>query len=145
MRTTKAIIQKENQILVLREEIFDRTLWAFPGGRPESGEDDREALKRELREELSCEAWIRKPLGHFQYQRFSDQKTVIAQVYRAGLRNGPVDCSNNPSDETILEARWMSPDQLLSVCNRSSMNQFIESIFCSENDTAFCTDSSVPS
>ena len=35
-------------------------MWEFPGGKVERGEDEREALRREIREELSAEIAVDK-------------------------------------------------------------------------------------
>ena len=37
-----------------------KDMWEFPGGKVERGEDEREALRREIREELSAEIAVDK-------------------------------------------------------------------------------------
>ena len=60
MRTivvTSALIARGGRILVSqrREDDDQGLLWEFPGGTVEEGEEPRQALKRELREELGVE------------------------------------------------------------------------------------------
>lgn len=52
-----AVIHKNNKILCAKRPA-DKSLanyWEFPGGKIELGETDREALEREIQEELRCD------------------------------------------------------------------------------------------
>jgi 8-oxo-dGTP diphosphatase len=55
-----AVIRRGDAILVTRRP--DRPgrpgQWEFPGGKVEPGEREQDALRRELREELGCEASV---------------------------------------------------------------------------------------
>ena len=51
-----AIIRKGNKIFATQRGYGDfKDWWEFPGGKMEAGETPEEALKREIREELSTE------------------------------------------------------------------------------------------
>ena len=51
-----AIIRKDDKIFATQRGYGDfKDWWEFPGGKMESGETPEEALKREIREELSAE------------------------------------------------------------------------------------------
>ncbi len=59
-RVVAALIRKDGKVL-LTQRWPGRHLgltWEFPGGKVEEGEDDREALERELKEELGVTAKI---------------------------------------------------------------------------------------
>lgn len=62
MRTIRKIgllVVRDGRLLVVRKR--GGTLWILPGGKPEPGESDEQALNREVREELSCDiAWSRR-------------------------------------------------------------------------------------
>ena len=54
-----AIIQKDGRIFATQRGYGDwKDWWEFPGGKMEAGETPEEALKREIREELSTEIQV---------------------------------------------------------------------------------------
>lgn len=60
LRVVAAVVRRGDAILITRRP--DRPgrpgQWEFPGGKVEAGEAEVEALRRELREELGCEAEV---------------------------------------------------------------------------------------
>ncbi|HKM02832.1 MAG TPA: (deoxy)nucleoside triphosphate pyrophosphohydrolase [Bacilli bacterium] len=74
MKTVKtvvaAIIEKNGKIFAAMrsEDGFMFNKWEFPGGKLEDGETDQEALKRELREELSIEVFNLVYFDHVEYE-----------------------------------------------------------------------------
>jgi 8-oxo-dGTP diphosphatase len=60
LHVVAAVVRRGDAILVTRRP--DRPgrpgQWEFPGGKVEPGEDEPAALRREIREELGCEASI---------------------------------------------------------------------------------------
>src|SRR5471030_1246806 len=58
----KGVLIHDGRVLLL---LNDRGEWDLPGGRPDSGEDHRAALKREVREEAGLEVEVGAALdGH---------------------------------------------------------------------------------
>jgi 8-oxo-dGTP diphosphatase len=76
--------------------------WEFPGGKVEDGESDVQALVRELREELGCEAEIGARLGH----DLLIGETAVLRVYLARLLAGEPQLVDHDAH------RWLSADEL---------------------------------
>jgi 8-oxo-dGTP diphosphatase len=57
---TAALIIEEGKILVTqrKEDSSHALLWEFPGGKVKEGEEPREALRRELKEELDVQVEV---------------------------------------------------------------------------------------
>lgn len=54
-----AVIERDGRVLICQRKGGRHALkWEFPGGKVEPGESPRDALKRELREELAIDAEI---------------------------------------------------------------------------------------
>ena len=63
-----AIIRKEDKIFATQRGYGEwKDWWEFPGGKMEAGETPEEALKREIREELSTEISVNEFLCTVEY------------------------------------------------------------------------------
>ena len=63
------VLRRDGKVLIGQRRAGDRHAlkWEFPGGKVERGEDPREALVRELREELCIEAHIGRELARYEH------------------------------------------------------------------------------
>jgi 8-oxo-dGTP diphosphatase len=83
------------------------SLWEFPGGKVEPGEDDRAALAREIREELGCEVEVGEELAVSEHT-YPDLALTLA-LYRCALRSG------EPVPTQAQAVRWGTADELTAL------------------------------
>jgi 8-oxo-dGTP diphosphatase len=109
-RGVKAIITSGSAVLLVKERHNDGThFWTLPGGGVRSGESHAKALRREMREELNCEIYIRDIAGTVWYVHSSETARVSKYVV--------MDCSitSRPSPnlvEGVYGSRWADPESL---------------------------------
>ena len=82
-------------------------LWEFPGGKVEAGETPKEALIREIREELDTEIKVGKEIGIVEYDYPSFHLSM--NCYWCEVIQG------NLTLKEAQDARWLSRDELESV------------------------------
>ena len=104
---------------VLVQQFEDETFWCLPGGRVEMGEPAEEALLREMREELGCEATIKRLLwvidNHFVHQNRIHHE--LGLYFAIELPEGCAQASGEPwtgeeLDGTKLYFRWHPVERL---------------------------------
>ncbi|MFI6482620.1 NUDIX hydrolase [Nonomuraea sp. NPDC050663] len=101
------VIRDDLLLLVRRGRPPGQGLWSLPGGRVEPGENDDEALRRELREETGLEVQAgplvgtvdRPGPGGVVYEIRDYRATVTGGVLRAG--------------DDAADARWCPLDELV--------------------------------
>ncbi len=64
-----ALVRRDGRILICRRSAHQphALKWEFPGGKVETGESPREALVRELREELAIQARIGEEVERYEF------------------------------------------------------------------------------
>lgn len=58
-----AYIKKDNKVLIAKRSTGDKNVfgkWEFPGGKLEEGETEKQALKREIKEEFELDIKVKK-------------------------------------------------------------------------------------
>ena len=96
------VIERDGRVLVsLRRPKGERaSLWEFPGGKVESGEGERAALARELREELGVRVSIGEEYARVEHI-YPDLQVELA-LYRCALHAG-----QEPQAIACEEVRWV--------------------------------------
>jgi A/G-specific adenine glycosylase len=98
-----AVIQKGNKYLIQKRSSKGllADLWEFPGGKIEKGETPREALKREVKEELAVDL---SAAEHFvNLKHFYTQFRVHLNVWKCSIKDNPTLNAN---------LKWVTPTQL---------------------------------
>jgi 8-oxo-dGTP diphosphatase len=92
-RVVAALIEKEGKLLVC-QRTRHQTMplkWEFPGGKIEEGEQPREALRRELDEELGIDATIGDEVARIRHEYKSgnsvELRFFVVHQFRGELEN----------------------------------------------------------
>ena len=103
-----AIIQKEGRIFATQRGYGEwKDWWEFPGGKMEAGETPVEALKREIREELSTEISVDEFFRTVEYDYPTFHLTL--HCYLCSLQTDALHLNEHEA------AKWLTKDELDSV------------------------------
>ena len=106
-----AIIRKEDKIFATQRGYGEwKDWWEFPGGKMEAGETPEEALKREIREELSTEISVDEFLCTVEYAYPKFHLTM--HCYLCSLMTDSLHLNEHEA------AKWLTKDELNSVKGR---------------------------
>src|SRR5579863_8313500 len=108
-RVVAAVILKDGKVLVC-QRTRHQTMplkWEFPGGKIEEGEQPRDALRRELDEELGIDAQIGDEVARIQHQYPGggsvELRFFVVREYRREIEN-----------RIFKDVRWSPPSELPS-------------------------------
>jgi 8-oxo-dGTP diphosphatase len=108
IRVTAAVIRKGDRVFATARGYGDyKGGWEFPGGKIEPGETPREALAREIREELDTDILVGDFIETIEYDYPSFHLSM--DCFWCSIRSGSL---------TLREAeaaRWLTADSLDSV------------------------------
>lgn len=101
------VLCRDGKLLIGQRLSGDRhgLKWEFPGGKVEPGETPKEALVRELREELGVECEIGRELAR--YEHVTKGRGPLLLLFLQADR-----CSGEPQAVAFEEIRWESPHEL---------------------------------
>ena len=103
--TAGVIIQKGKILITRRKEgVPHALLWEFPGGKVKEGEEPRQALQRELKEELGVEAEVERIVEIVFH--FHPDHPILLLLYSCRIGRGdpmPIDC---------YDLQWVTPEEL---------------------------------
>lgn len=105
-----AVIVKDGKILCAQRSSTDRNLplkWEFPGGKVETGESPRQALEREISEELHCKINVGPEVATTVHSY--DFATISLTTFVCRLINGTPVLSEHAA------VQWLAPDELSDV------------------------------
>lgn len=106
-RVVAALIVQDGKVLVC-QRTRHQTMplkWEFPGGKIEEGEQPRDALRRELEEELGITATIGDELARIQHE-YPNGGMVELRFYIVRRYDGEIE------NRIFREIRWAAPKEL---------------------------------
>lgn len=105
-----AVVVEQHRVLVSQRKAGTHLAgaWEFPGGKVEAGEDPREALRRELREELGIDVHVGEVVD-VTFHRYEDaDKAVLLLFFETSRKAG----SPEPRALDVAAYRWAEKDAL---------------------------------
>jgi 8-oxo-dGTP diphosphatase len=98
------VLQRQGKVLIGQRMAHDRhgLKWEFPGGKVELGETPKQALRRELREELGVEAVIGPEIARYEH-RLAGRIPLTLLFHRVESFQG------EPSPVTFEQILWEHP------------------------------------
>jgi 8-oxo-dGTP diphosphatase len=109
-RVVAALIVNDGQILACqrtRHQVMPLK-WEFPGGKIEEGEQPRDALRRELEEELGIEATIGDEVARIHHE-YPGGGSVELRFFEVHQYQGEIE------NRIFREIRWVSRKELLDL------------------------------
>jgi 8-oxo-dGTP diphosphatase len=118
-----AVIERAGLILIgqRRPDMPHALKWEFPGGKVEAGEDPREALVRELREELDIRAEIAAEIARYQYQ-YPGSPPILLIFFKVDRFHG------EPRNLVFERIAWALPRDLPSYDFLDGDVEFVRSL-----------------
>ncbi len=104
-----AVVVEGRRVLLTQRKVGTHLAgaWEFPGGKVEAGEDPREALRRELREEIGIEASVGE-IVDVTFHRYEDaEKAVLLLFFEATRAEG-----SEPRAIDVAAVKWAAAGDL---------------------------------
>ncbi len=91
-KTVVGLIKRGSKVLLIKRKQKEGDLvWAFPGGKVEAGEEEQEAIERELFEETHVQCVNLRKIGQRKHpQTGVDISYWVGEYKRKSLRKGSV-------------------------------------------------------
>jgi 8-oxo-dGTP diphosphatase len=104
--TVAVIIHNHKVLLTKRKaDVPYPLLWEFPGGKVEPGEDPRDCIVREIREELAIDVTV-SGIYDVVYHKYPE-RAVLVLAYRCRWQSGEI------IDLDVMEHCWTRPCELM--------------------------------
>lgn len=109
-RVVAALILKDDEILACQRTRHQPMplKWEFPGGKIEEGEQPRDALRRELEEELGIEAVIGDEVARIQHE-YASGGSVELRFYEVHTYRGEIE------NRIFRDVRWVKRNELANL------------------------------
>lgn len=101
IKVAAGVVVEEDRLLITQRT---SGFWEFPGGKLEQGESPRQALKRELMEELGVSVLVGDQLMIVDHS--DNHRRIILHTFFCSLESG------RPTAVDVVDLAWVRPDEL---------------------------------
>ena len=102
------IVEYNGKFLVVKRAKKEGSLiWAFPGGKIEAGENETQALIREIKEETNIISEPVKKIGERIHPDTHIKSSYLVCKYKSG--------EIKPNLREVLESKWASPQDIIKL------------------------------
>src|SRR6266849_6119700 len=106
MHVVAGVIERDGRVRICQRKSGRHALkWEFPGGKVEPGENPRDALARELREELAVETRIGEEMARYDV-RYGDGPAIRLLFFRV------TEFTGEPVNSEFERIAWVRPEKL---------------------------------
>ena len=110
-----AVIVRDGEVLATRRGYGEwQGWWEFPGGKMEAGESPRDALRREIREELDAEIEVGRLLETVEWDYPSFHLTMhcfICSLVSGSMNLNEHEAATWLTKENIGSVKWLPADE----------------------------------
>lgn len=114
IRVAAAVIRDENRIFAAQRGYGEQKGgWEFPGGKIEAGESARQALAREIREELDTEISVGELVGtiEYDYPNFHlSMDCFMCEIIKGELVLKEAEAAKWLTADTLYSVDWLPAD-----------------------------------
>jgi len=105
---TAAIIEKDGEILLTKrlDGVHREGKWEFPGGKVNIGENPRETIKREIREELGIDIEADSIFEISSHVYEDADKQVILMAFNCDFKGGDIE------KKEVADYVWVKPEEM---------------------------------
>jgi 8-oxo-dGTP diphosphatase len=105
---TAAIIEKDGKILLTKrlDGVHREGKWEFPGGKVNIGENPKETIKREIREELGINIGVDSIFEISSYVYEDADKQVILMAFKCEFKGGDIE------KKEVADYAWVKPEEM---------------------------------
>lgn len=126
LHVVAAVIEREGRILICQRApgTHYAMQWEFPGGKVEDGEDPRQAIRRELGEELAVRAEIGREIARYEH-RYPDRAPILLIFFEART-------ADEPRNLQFAEIRWERRERLAEYDFLEGDREFLQRLAAGE-------------
>jgi len=123
--TVAAVVEQDGKFLLVEEETNEGVMFNQPAGHLEEGETLLEAAVREVQEETAYQFQPEALLGVYHWKHPRKDITYLRFAFIGKVDGHDAD---QPLDEGILRAVWMTPEEIRAAADRHRSPQVLTCI-----------------